>query len=201
MGRTKSYDRDEVIDRAMHFFWERGYHEASTRNLADAMGVNSFSLYAEFGSKEGLYEEAMRRYHELVVTKHFGAMENKNASLKDVKAVLDYFGGGAEVTTSTLGCLACNSAVELAPNAQLSKASTDLYFSRVRTAFRNALSKAVKSGQLKAKTPIDELAAFFTVTVTGMLVLIRAGSDPAFLHASKLQAKARLKEWAVSQKF
>jgi TetR/AcrR family transcriptional regulator, transcriptional repressor for nem operon len=196
MGRTKTYDRDEVTDRAMHLFWERGYHAASTRDLAEAMGVNSYSLYAEFGSKERLFEEAMLRYHERIVTQHFGAMEAPQASLEQVEAVLNYFGGGDDVTTSTLGCLACNSAVELAPNAQASKASTDRYLQRVVNAFINALQNAVNSGRLTAATPVHELAAFLTVTVTGMLVLIRAGSDPALLRASRSQALGRLNEWA-----
>jgi TetR/AcrR family transcriptional regulator, transcriptional repressor for nem operon len=195
MGRAKTYDRDEVTDRAMLVFWERGYHAASTRDLAEAMGVNSYSLYAEFGSKEKLYEEAMRRYHEHIVTKHFSAMETKDASLEQVVDVLDYFGGGGEVTTSTLGCLACNAAVELAPNAEVSKAWTDRYLQRVVNAFRNALQNALNSGRLIAGTPIDELAGFLTVTVTGMLVLIRAGSDPALLRASRSQAMGRLNEF------
>jgi TetR/AcrR family transcriptional regulator, transcriptional repressor for nem operon len=196
MGRVKTYDRDEVTDRAMHLFWERGYHAASTRDLAEAMGVNSYSLYAEFGSKERLYEEAMLRYHERIVTQHFSAMETEDASLEQVEAVLDYFGGGGkDVTTSTLGCLACNSAVELAPNAEASKAWTDRYLERVNNSFRNALHNALNSGRLIAGTPIDELAGFLTVTVTGMLVLIRAGSDPALLKASRSQALSRLNEF------
>jgi TetR/AcrR family transcriptional regulator, transcriptional repressor for nem operon len=198
MGRAKTYDRDEVIDRAMQVFWDRGYHAASTRDLADAMGVNSYSLYAEFGSKERLYDEAMLRYDELVVTKHFGAMETAEATLDHVEAVLHYFGGSHDVTTSSLGCLASNAAVERAPTAEASKASTDRYLNRVVNAFRNALQNALDSGRLIAGTPIDELAGFLAVTVTGMLVLIRAGSDPALLSASRTHALGRLNEFRTS---
>ncbi len=198
MGRTKTYDRDEVTDRAMRVFWERGYHAASTRDLADAMGINSYSLYAEFGSKEQLHSDAMERYHELIVTKHFGGMEAPDASMEEVEAVLEYFGGGPEVTASTLGCLACNAAVELAPTIEISRLSTDRYLERVSKAFRNALHNARAQGRLTDASPIDELAAFLTVTVIGMLVLIRAGSDPAYLHASRTQALERLSQFARS---
>ena len=198
MGRTKTYDRDEVTDRAMRVFWERGYHAASTRDLADAMGINSYSLYAEFGSKEQLYGDAMERYHELIVTRHFGGLEAADASLEEVEAVLDYFGGGPEVTASTLGCLACNAAVELAPTAETSRLSTDRYLERVSKAFRNALQNARVAGRLTDGAPIDELAAFLTVTVTGMLVLIRSGSDPAYLRAGRTQALERLRQFAGS---
>lgn len=195
MGRTKTYDRDEVTDRAMRLFWERGYHASSTRDLAEAMGINAYSLYAEFGSKEQLYVDAMKRYYELVVTRHFGGMEAADASLEEVEAVVDYFGGGPEVTASTLGCLACNAAVEMAPTTEMSRLSTDRYLERVSKAFRNALRNARDEGRLVDGAPIDELAAFLTVTVTGMLVLIRSGSDPAYLRASRTQALERISQF------
>jgi hypothetical protein len=65
----------------------------------------------------------------------------------------------------------------------------------VVNAFRNALQNALNSGRLVAGTPIDQLAGFLAVTVTGMLVLIRAGSDPALLAASRSQALGRLNEF------
>jgi TetR/AcrR family transcriptional repressor of nem operon len=198
MGRTKTYDPDEVTDRAMRVFWERGYHAASTRELADAMGINAYSLYAEFGSKEQLYNQAMERYHELVVTRHFGGLEAEDASLEQVEAVLLYFGGGPEVTASTLGCLACNAAIELAPTAQTSRASTDRYLARVRDAFGNALSNAQSAGRLTDDAPVAELAAYLAVTVTGMLVLIRAGSDATYLRATAQHALDRVRQFAAA---
>ena len=61
MGRTKSYERDDSLDAAMKVFCARGYHAVTTRELTDAMGLNVYSLYGEFGSKQGLYEAAIDR--------------------------------------------------------------------------------------------------------------------------------------------
>lgn len=196
MGRPKTYDRDVVTDRAMRLFWERGYHATSIRDLTDAMGINSYSLYAEFGSKEHLYDEAMARYHELIVTKHFGALEAQDASLEQVEAVLRYFGGGPDVLTSTLGCLACNSATERAPTTETSRESTDMYVTRVSSAFGNALRNAQIERRLTDTAPVTELAEFLTVTVTGMLVLIRSGSDPRYLVTAARHALERLDQFA-----
>lgn len=193
MGRRKTYDRDEVTDRAMQLFWERGYHDTSTRNLTEAMGINAYSLYAEFGSKQQLYDHAMDHYQQTVVTRHFGRLEADDASLEDVEAVVRYFGGGDDVLASTRGCLACNAAVELAPTPEASRASTDRYMARVAAAFGNALSNARASGELLPDTPVHEVAQFLTVSVTGMLVLIRSGSQPEFLTAAADQLLASLK--------
>lgn len=192
MGRRKTYDRDEVTDRAMQLFWERGYHDTSTRDLTEAMGINAYSLYAEFGSKQELYESAMDHYQQVVVTRHFGRLEADDATLEDVEDVVRYFGGGADVRASTLGCLACNAAVELAPTPEASRKSTDRYLERVAAAFRNALHNAKSTGDLHPDTAVDELAQFLTVTVTGMLVLIRSGSNPDFLASTADKALAKL---------
>lgn len=62
MGRKKNYERDVVLDKAMNLFWRKGYEGAHLQELVDVTGLNRFSLYKEFGGKEGLYEEAANRY-------------------------------------------------------------------------------------------------------------------------------------------
>jgi TetR/AcrR family transcriptional repressor of nem operon len=64
MGRPKTYDRDEVLVRAMDLFWKEGFAGAHLGKLVEATGLNRFSLYKEFGGKEGLFEEALQRYLE-----------------------------------------------------------------------------------------------------------------------------------------
>jgi TetR/AcrR family transcriptional regulator, transcriptional repressor for nem operon len=198
MGRHKSYDRLEVTDRAMRLFWERGYHDTSTRDLTEAMGINAYSLYAEFGSKQQLFDHAMDHYQQTVVTRHFGRLEADDASLEDVVAVVRYFGGGDDVLASTRGCLACNAAVELAPTPEASRASTDRYLARVAAAFGNALGNARASGALRPDTPIDEVAQLLTVTVMGMLVLIRSGSGSELLVGAADQVLAGLERHRTS---
>jgi len=63
-GRPRSFCKDEALDRAMTVFWRQGYEGASLADLTDAMGINSPSLYACFGSKEGLFKAVLERYDE-----------------------------------------------------------------------------------------------------------------------------------------
>lgn len=62
VGRPKKFNRDDAVNRAMNVFWNKGYEGASMKNLTEAMGINSPSLYAEFGDKHGLYLETIDRY-------------------------------------------------------------------------------------------------------------------------------------------
>jgi AcrR family transcriptional regulator len=63
-GRPRSFCKEEALDRAMTVFWRSGYEGASLTNLTEAMGINSPSLYACFGSKEGLFKAVLQRYDE-----------------------------------------------------------------------------------------------------------------------------------------
>src|SRR6266436_878487 len=62
MGRPRGFDADKALDEAMEVFWRHGYEGATIAQLTDAMGINPPSLYAAFGSKEGLLKAALDRY-------------------------------------------------------------------------------------------------------------------------------------------
>lgn len=53
LGRIE-FDRSEALRQAMETFWDLGYEGASTAVLVDRLGIARSSLYAAFGSKDGL---------------------------------------------------------------------------------------------------------------------------------------------------
>ncbi|MFC0373472.1 TetR/AcrR family transcriptional regulator [Methylobacterium isbiliense] len=63
-GRPWSFDRDAALETAMRLFWRHGYEGVSIGDLTKAIGVAPPSLYAAFGSKAGLYQQALARYEE-----------------------------------------------------------------------------------------------------------------------------------------
>lgn len=60
-GRPRSFDPDEVLDKARAVFWNLGYAATSLDDLAAATGLNRPSLYAAFGDKHALYMAALER--------------------------------------------------------------------------------------------------------------------------------------------
>ena len=63
-GRPREFDECTALDAAMGVFWKNGYEGTSLTDLTDAMGINRPSLYAAFGSKEGLFRRVMDRYSQ-----------------------------------------------------------------------------------------------------------------------------------------
>lgn len=62
MGRPRAFDLEQALEQAMQVFWRLGYEGASLAELTRAMGINSPSLYAAFGSKEGLFKAVLDHY-------------------------------------------------------------------------------------------------------------------------------------------
>ena len=46
----------EIIDAAARVFAERGFHGATTQDIADVLGIRQASLYYYFSSKEAALE-------------------------------------------------------------------------------------------------------------------------------------------------
>jgi AcrR family transcriptional regulator len=63
-GRPRGFDIDQMLDRAIAVFWQKGYAGASISDLTQATELAPPSLYAAFGSKRGMFLAALKRYGE-----------------------------------------------------------------------------------------------------------------------------------------
>jgi len=188
MGRRKTYQRDDLIERAMLLFWRTGYEGTSIAALTDHLGVNKFGLYAEFGSKQGLYESALQRYAETVVSRHFGRLETEVAGLDDIVAVFNFFATEPEPEPIRLGCMMCNAATERASLDLMSATQVASFVKRLTAAHHNALSNAERDGQLLPETDIPTQSALLVSQLIGLFVLRRALSNPAAWHLAGAQS-------------
>lgn len=68
MGRTPEYDRDSALAEAARLFGELGYAGCSVDDLVRRLGIHRGSLYKAFGSKRGLFLEALRRHVDTALT-------------------------------------------------------------------------------------------------------------------------------------
>ncbi|MCY3636121.1 MAG: helix-turn-helix domain containing protein [bacterium] len=162
MGRPKTYDRDDVARRAMPVFWRHGYEGTTIQHLEDALAVNRCSLFAEFGSKQGMFEAALEVYEVEVVTPNLAELEREDASPAAVVAMLERF-RYPTVEIDEAGCMLCNASLEQMPDSPIVRDQVSAYFDRLRSAFQNALG-------------IDEAAAAaITSAVVGAFVQIRHG--------------------------
>lgn len=63
-GRPRGFDITTALNQAIDVFMAKGYDGATLSDLTGAMGINPPSFYAAFGSKEGLFRQAITCYEE-----------------------------------------------------------------------------------------------------------------------------------------
>ena len=114
MPSPKRYNRDDVLDRAIELFRRNGYSATSTAELVDALEMNRKSMYAEFGSKQELFESALERYSKINLSRVLAPIESQDADAKAIKDAFSGYASASETKFSGLGCLMANTAAERA---------------------------------------------------------------------------------------
>jgi len=121
MARTKNYNDNDVIEKATALFWQNGYENTSMSSLEKSMGINKFSIYASFGSKQGVFLQSLQCYKNKLLP-----LVNKLAhSQNGVSAIKEYFYDSLAIYSDTSrphqdpnhfkskGCLMTNTRSEL----------------------------------------------------------------------------------------
>lgn len=83
--------RDNILDAARTVFGRRGYHAASTSEIAAVAGCSEPTLYKHFGSKQDLFVAALQHTGQAVKARVVAAVsgaEHPMAALAEVSAEL-----------------------------------------------------------------------------------------------------------------
>lgn len=193
MGRPKTYKRDEVARKAMELFWLHGFHGTSTQALVDHIKINRYSLFAEFGTKQGLFEAALALYESEIVQWYFGALEAPDAGLDELIAVIEFFASAAGTPGTERGCLICNSATERAAHDPVSRNFVESYVNRISAAIGRALEHARAQGNLRDDVNTEQESRLLVSTLLGFFVLLRAQIEPKILQSASRAAIEHIK--------
>ena len=193
MGRKKNYDRVKLIEEAMEIFRDHGFAGTSSQMLVDRLGVNRFSLYAEFGNKQGLFDAALEHYNNVVVERNFGPLDSPEAGIEEIQKLLEFFASASKGPVSGRGCLLCNTAVEFGSTDPNGSAFVQKYFKRISKAFYKALSNSKNKALLRDNVSLKKEADFFTATTLGLFVMIRAKAPAKVIDNAAKMAIEHLK--------
>lgn len=191
-GRPRSFDRDEALSRALQVFWSKGYADASMADLTAAMGINSPSLYAAFGSKEDLFREAVRLYTETAGAGLWASMREAGTAREAIEGLLLATAEASGRTDRPKGCLLVLSGAH--PDALPDRACGEV--SKIRADSMAAMEERLRAGQAAGEIAPDAdpaaIAAFYTTIQQGMTFRAREGATPDELAAT---ARAAMTAW------
>lgn len=192
-GRPLSFNREEVLHKAMLAFWQSGYETTSISDLTAAMGVTAPSLYAAFGNKQRLFLEAMQRY-----SGDRSAFEKAMADAPTArKAVAAMLRGAAMLYTGETtppGCLLASAAATGSPDAAEVREAVAAERRRVRDIIVRRITADIAQGHLSPDTPAAVIADLTLAITQGMSVLARDGADR---HSLLAVAEAATASWVI----
>lgn len=191
-GRPRSFDRDEALSRALTVFWTRGYADASMADLTSAMGINSPSLYAAFGSKERLFREAVRLYTEREGATLWASMKEAATARAAIEGLLLATAEANGQCDRPKGCLLVLSGAH--PDALPPGICGEM--ATIRKDSFATMEARLRDGQAAGEIAPDAdpaaIAAFYTTVQQGMTFRAREGAPPDELRAT---ARAAMLAW------
>lgn len=183
VARTKAFDREEALQKAMYAFWRRGYEATSMQDLVDAMGINRQSLYDTFGDKHELYLEALERYRCGEGAAALVALEEPKPLRQRLEKMFEIMIEEAVNDKDRKGCFIANATLELANQDKTVYAFVEKNFENSVKKFEQVLSVAKAKGELGADKNVKALAVFIVNTIGGLRVTAKASPDRAVLKS------------------
>ena len=176
MARSKEFNEEEALDKAMEIFWKQGYEKTSIQDLVDQMGIHRRSLYDTFGDKHSLFVQTLERYESLVAAQIRKQITEEMTTVESIRKIFEL----AVYSDSTYpkGCLMVNTAVELS-------LLDDEVSQRIKTAFKQTenliadlLIRGQARGEVASSFDINELARYIHNALIGIRVLVKMTADP-----------------------
>ncbi|MFG1824957.1 TetR/AcrR family transcriptional regulator [Microbispora bryophytorum] len=193
MARTKEFDPDVVLERALDLFWRRGFEATSMADLVDHLGIGRASLYATFGGKHDLYVKALERYAQTRDPNLVELLSQPGPALPAVRTLVERYTEESIRDRDRRGCMIVNAATELLPDDEPVARLVEASWTGLETALTSALIRARAQGEISAESDPRVLARFVLVFLQGVRVMGKGHGDAARLRDAAAQALAMLR--------
>ncbi|TDC77307.1 TetR/AcrR family transcriptional regulator [Streptomyces hainanensis] len=191
-GRPRSFDRETALEKALRAFWEHGYEGTSVADLTRAMGIGAPSLYAAFGDKKTLFEEATERY----VRQYGGFVGRAMVEEPTARAAIGRALREAAVEYTEpdrpAGCLVISALTTYSESVEEVAEGLRVMRRHNVAAFEERIRRDIDAGLLPASTDAAALARFAGAVMQGMSQQSRDGASREELAAV---AEASMRCW------
>ncbi len=177
MARTKDFDEQEVLEKAMHLFWLKGYNATSMQDLIDELGISRSSLYDTFGDKHALFMQALENYKASTEANLQTIVRNAATTKEAIAQILSNIVNELVADEEHKGCFMVNASVEMAP---IDEAVSNMLCQNDRQ-MEDFFCETIKAGQQKGEiTNMQDarlLAKFIINNIKGLRVAAKSVSD------------------------
>ncbi len=177
MARPRTFDEDDVLDRAIEVFSRHGFAGVGIDQLTDELGLSRSSIYGAFGSKQDLWLRAVDRYRLQALAEIRNCLESPESG-QLMERVLDLLQAiGTDVSAEGGTCLMVSAACERGTTDVATAQRASAQFCDVANVLRAALRTAQVRGELRADADVEGLSALIGTVINGARVSAAVG-DP-----------------------
>ena len=181
MARPREFDEEMVLALAVEQFWERGYEATSIRDLAQAMGLTTASIYNAFGDKRAVYRRALDFYVARSFMERVGRFEPKPPR-DAIRAFFSEIIARSLSDTKRKGCMLVNSALEVAPHDEEFQRVVGGVLIQVEGFFLRCVTRGQEDGTISRRQEASDLSRTLLATLLGVRVLARARPEKELLE-------------------
>lgn len=184
MPRVAEFNREEVLDRAVTLFWERGYFATSIKALGEALELRPGSLYAAFGSKEGLFLEALDRYHHAMGEVLAEEVRNSPSIMDGIGHYLHRLAGACTNAEQppARACMLVKTLLEVNQHEPALQQRVNAILDSIEADLTRLLEQARGAGELKPDTDCPRLARFIQAQIIAIRTFAQRETDPTHVH-------------------
>lgn len=165
MPKNVKFDEQLAISKAMDVFWKKGYSGASMRDLTEAMGINSSSLYNTIGDKHQLFVKCIKNYTETRMAAATKMLQNISSPIKAIEKFIN--ASVYSITHESNSCLAIKTTFELALDdmevQKIIKADSNFTYNLILS----LVEKAIDKNEIKITDDAKMLTDYIINNFTG----------------------------------
>ncbi|MBL4706261.1 MAG: TetR/AcrR family transcriptional regulator [Flavobacteriales bacterium] len=176
--RPKEFNRNSVLEKCITLFWTEGYNATGIQEIVTQTGVNRYSLYEEFGNKEGILLASMELYNKRHVP--FELLAKPSPIRENLFQFYNGFFKPHEANGRPIGCYIATLSMELRDLEEM-QPFFNTYLDLLKQNFAQLLEK--KSNLSKDRlTTVSEQPTFFYCTSMSMFVIFPQKETEKRLH-------------------
>jgi AcrR family transcriptional regulator len=177
------HNRQDSLERALHLFWQKGFHATSLKDLEKALDMRPGSIYATFGSKDGLFQESLERYASLGLANLERTLYAHESPLAGLAAYLRGFGGLCDQDLPSRACMLVKSLLELGEREQVARRKAEDLLAGMEKRFVDRFADAQQVGELDSSLDPVRLGRRLQAEVMGLRAFAQRDVDSAAVHA------------------
>lgn len=182
MPRTKQFDEEQVLEKAVELFWRQGYHATSIQDVVDNLSINRASLYDTYGDKRTLYIKSLKRYRTDETQAIVRLLQAPGNALDKIRNLLEQRVQAILSDGAHRGCFIVNTAVELVNHdAEIARIAFDNQ-QEVEMALRQIIREGQAAGQITTRHDAVALAQYLVSNFNGLQVMGKINPDKNVLE-------------------